>query len=162
MASPSLRVRRGSKRPSTVGKHPELKLVKRVSAASFARSLTLSPEAAGAYVLLCLKPDSNPDSDPNPTSSPVQVCELWLRLPDIALLYVSEAVQMSLHGSDAVEDELDEMLAEGQDGAGEYANLLQSRDPELTEVATRSLFPLVVLPNLLRVEFQGFQNLKPF
>jgi hypothetical protein len=59
---------------------------------------------------------------------------------------------MTLHGSDAVEDELDEMLAEGQDGAGEYANLLQSRDPELTEVATRFRLSLVFLLNLFRVE----------
>ncbi|GAQ91336.1 hypothetical protein KFL_007680030 [Klebsormidium nitens] len=64
----------------------------------------------------------------------LQVCELWLRHPDIARLYVSEAVRMALHGSDAVDEELDEMLSEGQPAGGNYAALLQSRDPELTEV----------------------------
>lgn len=54
-----------------------------------------------ALVMTCLKP--NP---PFLFPIPNQVCELWLRHPDVALLYVSEAVRMALHGSDAVEEEL--------------------------------------------------------
>eukprot|EP00850_Spirogloea_muscicola_P013167 SM000088S23708 [mRNA] locus=s88:254230:265415:+ [translate_table: standard] len=58
--------------------------------------------------------------------------------PNIAPLYVQELVTLSLHGAEAVDEELDGALSRSSAAAAEYAALCKAGDSELTELFTNS------------------------
>ncbi|GBG75876.1 hypothetical protein CBR_g21119 [Chara braunii] len=68
----------------------------------------------------------------------MHVCGLWLLHPNVALVYLPEIRALALHGADVVDEELDGEIGDGQVACSEYATLLQSADPELTEIFTNS------------------------
>eukprot|EP00850_Spirogloea_muscicola_P012328 SM000079S22446 [mRNA] locus=s79:184349:195635:- [translate_table: standard] len=58
--------------------------------------------------------------------------------PNIASLYVQELVTLSLHGAEAVDEELDGALSRSSAAAAEYAALCKTGDSEITELFTNS------------------------
>jgi hypothetical protein len=68
----------------------------------------------------------------------LHITGLWLQYPTIAIFYVKQLKLLSLHGGEAVDEELDGELIESQVAAREYSMLIQSSDIELTEAFTNS------------------------
>ncbi|KAH8973917.1 hypothetical protein BDL97_01G073400 [Sphagnum fallax] len=68
----------------------------------------------------------------------LHITGLWLQYPTIAIFYVKQLKLLSLHGGEAVDEELDGELVESQVAAREYSMLIQSSDIELTEAFTNS------------------------
>lgn len=78
---------------------------------------------------------------------------LWLQHPEICCLYVPELKTLSLHGADAVDEELDGEIGDTEVAAREYFMLAQSADPELMEIFTNSEMYARVSIAILMFEF---------
>ncbi|KAH8949071.1 hypothetical protein BDL97_10G011000 [Sphagnum fallax] len=65
----------------------------------------------------------------------LHITGLWLQYPTTAIFYVEQLKLLTLHGGEAVDEELDGELVESQVGAREYSMLIQSSDIELAERA---------------------------
>ncbi|KAG6543303.1 hypothetical protein Mapa_015217 [Marchantia paleacea] len=68
----------------------------------------------------------------------LHITGLWLLFPETTTFYMQELKKFSLYGGEAVDEELDGEILESHTAAREYATLIQSSDPELTEEFTNS------------------------
>ncbi|CAM6117416.1 unnamed protein product [Calypogeia fissa] len=68
----------------------------------------------------------------------LHITGLWLMFPGTTIFYMPEIKKLALHGGESVDEELDGEIIESQISAREYATLIESADPELSEEFTNS------------------------
>lgn len=70
--------------------------------------------------------------------SALHLTGMWLLYPATITFYIKELKLLTLHGSVAIDEDLDGELLENYVAAREYLTLVQSTDPELTEAYVNS------------------------
>ncbi|KAL2636392.1 hypothetical protein R1flu_007871 [Riccia fluitans] len=92
----------------------------------------------------------------------LHITGLWLSFPETATCYMKELKKLSLYGGESVDEELDGEILESDSAAQEYATLIQSSDPELTEEFTNSeMYVRVTVAVMVHTLATQIQNLKP-
>ncbi|KAL3677602.1 hypothetical protein R1sor_027550 [Riccia sorocarpa] len=92
----------------------------------------------------------------------LHITGLWLSFPETATCYMKELKQLTLYGGESVDEELDGEILESESAAREYATLIQSSDPELTEEFTNSeMYVRVTVAVMVHTLATQIENLKP-